>query len=454
MLSYPEAVERLLELGHELHQMPSHKFDLAHMRVFTEALGHPERTVPSVLIAGTNGKGSTAATLASILHAAGYAVGLYTSPHLIRINERIRINGDAIDDELFAAAYAHVHTIAERLVAEGKLPWHPSFFETMTAIAFECFRRLKLDIAVLEVGMGGRLDATNIVEPLISVITDIDLDHQKFLGNTIAEIAAEKAGIMRAGKPTITLPQHPQANDVLGKKMIEVGAVPVNATRNVPPVSPGAQALFDTSEPGRTRYMLTVLGEEILIDSPLVGRHQLRNLALAITAAEELTGLGFPMTATQIAEGISSTRWPGRFQYVSGEGNRPEIILDVAHNPAGAWALRGALSERFRDRPIYLVFGAMRDKAIDEISGILFPTAEVVIATHTEHNPRSATPSEINEAARRTGADIIEAPVVSDAIAKAIEVASEHKQLGAPLIVVTGSIYIVGEAMEALGLRV
>ena len=450
MLSYPEAVERLLELGHELHQMPSHKFDLAHMRVLTEALGHPEHAVPSVLIAGTNGKGSTAATLSSILRAAGYNVGLYTSPHLVRINERIRINGAPIDDELFAATYDHVHQIAGRLVAEGKLPWHPSFFETVTAIAFECFRRLKVDIAVLEIGMGGRLDATNITEPLISVITDVDLDHQKFLGDTIAAIAVEKAGIMRAGKPTITLPQHPQANQVLGEKMIEVGAVAVNATRNMPPVSPGSQALFDISEPGRTRYMLSVLGEEILIDTPLVGRHQLRNLALAITAAEELTRLGFVMTPPQIAEGIGKTYWPGRFQYLPGQGNRPEIILDVAHNPAGAWALRGALSERFRDRPLYFVFGAMRDKAIVEIAGILFPTADVVIATHTEHNPRSATTSEIRAAGERSGAEIIEVPVVKDAIAKAMEAASEHKHLAAPVIVVTGSIYIVGEAMEAL----
>jgi len=456
MLSYPEAVERLLELGHELHQVPSqsHKFDLDHMRVFAEALGHPEQTIPSVLIAGTNGKGSTAATLASILQTSGYNVGLYTSPHLIRINERIRINGEPITDELFAAAYAHVHGVAERLVAEGKLPWHPSFFETVTAIAFECFMRLKLDIAILEVGMGGRLDATNIVEPLLSVITDVDLDHQKFLGDTISAIAAEKAGIMRAGKPTITLPQHPQANDVLGKKMLEVGAIPLAATRNVPPISPGSNSLFDISEPGRTRYMLNVLGEEILIDSPLVGRHQLRNLALAITAAEELTKLGFEITPAQIAEGISTTHWPGRFQYLSGERNRPEIILDVAHNPAGAWALRGALSERFRDRPLYLVFGAMRDKSIGEIAGILFPTAEVVIATHTEHNPRSATTGEIRAAGERTGAEIIEVPVIKNAIAKAIEVASEHKQLGAPLVVITGSIYIVGEAMEALDLRV
>jgi dihydrofolate synthase/folylpolyglutamate synthase len=454
MLSYPEAVERLLELGHELNQMPSHKFDLEHMRVFTEALGHPERAVPSVLIAGTNGKGSTAATLASILGAAGYNVGLYSSPHLIRINERIRINGEPISDELFAATYVHVHQVADRLVREAQLPWHPSFFETVTAIAFECFMRLRVDIAVLEVGMGGRLDATNVAEPLVSLITDIDLDHQKFLGDTIAAIAAEKAGIMRAGKPAITLPQHPQANDVLGRKMIEVEAVPVNATRNMPPVSPGSQALFDTSEVGRTRYMLSVLGEETLIDSPLVGRHQLRNLALAITAAEELTKLGFAITPSQVAEGISQTRWPGRFQYVPGEGNRPEIILDVAHNPAGAWALRGALSERFRDRPIYLVFGAMRDKAIEEIAGILFPTTEVVIATHTELNPRSASAAEIRASGQRSGAEIIEVPVVKDAIHRAVEAASEHKRLCAPLIVVTGSIYIVGEAMEALGLRV
>jgi dihydrofolate synthase/folylpolyglutamate synthase len=453
MLTYPEAVERLLELGHELHQMPSHKFDLEHMRVFTEALGHPERAFPSVLIAGTNGKGSTAATLASILRSAGYKVGLYTSPHLIRINERIRVNGDPISDDLFASAYDHVHEIADRLVGEAKLPWHPSFFETVTAIAFECFRQLKLDIAVLEVGMGGRLDATNIVDPLLLVITDIDLDHQKFLGDTIAAIAAEKAGIMRPGKPTITLPQHPQANDVLGNKMLEVGAVPINAARNVPPISPGSNSLFDISEPGRTRYMLSVLGDEILIDSPLVGRHQLRNLALAITAAEELTKLGFAITPAQVAEGISTTHWPGRFQYVSGVGNRPEIILDVAHNPAGAWALRGALSERFRDRPLYLVFGAMRDKAINEIAGILFPTAEVVIATHTEHNPRSASTTEIREAGERTGTEIVEVPVVKDAIARAVDIASVHKQMGAPVIVITGSIYIVGEAMEALGIE-
>lgn len=452
MLSYSESVHQLLELGHELHNTPSQKFDLAHMRVFVEALGHPERHVPSILIAGTNGKGSTASTLASILRAAGCRTGLYTSPHLIRINERIRVDGEPIDDELFAAIYAHVEETANRLVGEGKLPWHPSFFETVTAIAFECFARLRLDVAVLEVGMGGRLDATNIVEPLVSVITDVDLDHQKYLGSTITEIAKEKAGIIRRGRPTVTLPQHPEANEALGRAMMETGAIAVSAAQNMPPMSPGAESLFDISEPGRTRYMLNVSGEEILIDTPLVGRHQLRNIALAITAAEELVKLGFQITPHQIAEGISRTHWPGRFQYISGEKNRPEIILDVAHNPAGAWALRGALSERFRDRPRYIVFGAMRDKAISEIASILFPTAEVVIATHTDHNPRCATTGEIVQAAERTGTTIVEVPVVKDAIAKAVEMAGQSRSDNAPLVVITGSIYIVGEAMESLSI--
>src|SRR6201987_5545210 len=206
----------MFALGHELAQTPSQKFDLAHIRVLLDALEHPEKKFPSALITGTNGKGSTAATLASILQASGYTTGLYTSPHLVRINERIRINGAAIGDKEFALIHDLVDRTAERLVEEGELPWHPSFFEMLTAIAFEYFAQNKVEIAVLEVGMGGRLDATNVVEPKVSVITDISLDHQKFLGNTIAEIAGEKAGIIRRGGIVITLPQMPEANDVIG----------------------------------------------------------------------------------------------------------------------------------------------------------------------------------------------------------------------------------------------
>src|SRR3954466_12868519 len=215
-MSYENAVASMFALGHELAQTPSHKFDLAHMRVLLEEMGHSERAFRSVLIAGTNGKGSTAATLASILRASGLRTGLYTSPHLGRINERIRIDDDEISDREFALLHDVVERTAERLVEDGGLPWHPSFFEMLTAIAFEDFATSKIDIAVLEVGMGGRLDATNVVEPVVSVITDISLDHEKFLGNTISEIAREKAGIIHENGLLVTLPQSPEANNVIG----------------------------------------------------------------------------------------------------------------------------------------------------------------------------------------------------------------------------------------------
>src|SRR5271156_4287784 len=252
-MSYETAVARMYALGHELTQAPSHKFDLAHMRVLLSALNHPERRFPGVLIAGTNGKGSTAATLASILRASGLRTGLYTSPHLVRINERIRVNGEEISDDDFAALQGEVDRVAEKLIERGELPWHPSFFEMMTAIAFEYFARERVDLAVLEVGMGGRLDATNVVEPRVSVITDISLDHQKFLGDTVGEIAREKVGIIRRGGAVITLPQQPEANDVIGNTILELGARAVNAVPYVPPVSPGSsQYLERISEQGKT----------------------------------------------------------------------------------------------------------------------------------------------------------------------------------------------------------
>src|SRR6266446_1022684 len=207
MANYETAVAQMYALGHELAQTPSHKFDLAHIRVLLAALEHPENRFPTVLVAGTNGKGSTAATLASILQASGLRTGLYTSPHLVRINERIRLNGEPISDDEFALLHDVVDRTAERLVGEGELPWHPSFFEMLTAMAFEYFERSRPDIVVLEVGMGGRLDATNVIEPRVSVITDISLDHQKFLGSTVGEIAREKAGIIKSSGVVVTLPQ-------------------------------------------------------------------------------------------------------------------------------------------------------------------------------------------------------------------------------------------------------
>ena len=446
-MSYESAVASMFALGHELASTPSHKFDLEHMRVLLRALEHPERTFPSVLIAGTNGKGSTAATLASILRASGLKSGLYTSPHLIRINERIRI-GEQISDQDFAQLHRDVDTAAEQLVAAGELPWHPSFFEMMTAIAFRYFARERVNAAVLEVGMGGRLDATNVVEPLVSVIADISLDHQKYLGNTVSEIAREKAGIIRPGGAVVTLPQQPAANDVIGNTILEMGATGISAVQYVPPVSP-ASAEYHKAQTGRSQYPLEVMGKQILVDTPLVGRHQLRNVALAITAAEQVAKKGFTgITAESIERGIRDTTWPGRFQIIEPKQAWPEIVLDVAHNPAGAWALRSALSERYDDRPLIFVVGAMRDKAISEIAEILFPMAERVIATQPQ-NPRAAMPEEIRQAAARTGTDIECVAAVPAAIERAREAA-----LPDGVIVVTGSIYLVGEAMQVWGLRV
>jgi dihydrofolate synthase/folylpolyglutamate synthase len=460
-MSYENAVAQMLALGHELAQTPAHKFDLEHMRVLLAALGNPENRFPAVLVAGTNGKGSTSATLASILRASGLKTGLYTSPHLVRINERIRLNDESIADDDFATLHDVVDRTAERLVSEGDLPWHPSFFEMLTALAFEYFARSRPDIVVLEVGMGGRLDATNVVEPRLSIITDISLDHQKYLGETVAEIAREKVGIIRRGGVVVTLPQLPEANDVIGHAILDADARAVNAVPYVPPVSPGSAPHLAPptphSEPAglRLRYPMQILGREILVDSPLVGRHQLRNLALALAAAAELHNQGISgITPEAIAEGIRQTRWPGRFQVVAAEAGNPEYVLDVAHNPAGAWALRSTLSAAYGEstpaREITMVFGVMRDKAVREITEILFPIAGHVIVTHA-NNPRSGSPAEIRQAAARIAVEnqIEEAGDVPAALTRARALAGAEG-----LVVVTGSIYIVGEAMRLLGIGI
>jgi dihydrofolate synthase/folylpolyglutamate synthase len=457
----------MFALGHELAQTPSHKFDLGHMRVLLQEMLHPERRFPSVLIAGTNGKGSTAATLASILRSSKLKTGLYTSPHLVRINERIQVSGEEMSDDDFAELHAEVDRMAEKLVEKAELPWHPSFFEMMTAIAFEYFARQKIDLAVLEVGMGGRLDATNTVEPRVSVITDISLDHQKFLGNTLSEIAREKMGIVRPNGVAVVLPQQPEANDVIGNTILELGARAVNAVPYVPPVSLGsAEYLVPSTGKERStaehagnekeiagqhfyRYPLQVLDKEILVETPLVGRHQLRNVALAIATAVELSQQGFSgITSKSIETGIRETRWPGRFQTITARPGWPEMVIDVAHNPAGAWALRSALSERYEGRPLIFVFGAMRDKAIAEMAEILFPLADRVIATRPD-NPRAASPEEIRYAAARTGTEI---EVVED-VHRAAERARALAE-ATTVIVITGSIYLVGEVMGSIGAQV
>ena len=448
-MSYAAALDSLHARVGELHAAPGEprrKFRLEEMRTLVEALGHPERGFRSVLIAGTNGKGSTAATLAAILKSAGFKCGLYTSPHLVRVNERIRIDGEAIGDEDFARHYFRVDDCAQGLVNEGKLPGHPSFFEALTAVGFEAFADGQVDLAVLEVGMGGRLDATNVVDPLISVITDISLDHTEWLGETIPLIAREKAGILRQGGTLVTLPQHPEANQTIGEVAAELDVRGVNAAEFVPSVPRSAFSVQENLL--RNQYSLCVKGEPLKVDSPLAGEHQRRNIALAIAAAVELgNSHGFTITPVQIAEGIRQTQWPGRLERMQVAG-KADVLLDVAHNPAGAWALRAALSslgyaESTRGKRV-LVFGCMKDKAYQEMAQILFPLFDLVIATPVE-SPRSASAEDIVAAAQKTGVRAIAARDGQEALESAW---AEAPRDG--LVVVAGSVYLVGEVRPML----
>jgi dihydrofolate synthase/folylpolyglutamate synthase len=441
---YEAAIAGLNALAGELHAAPGQprrKFELDEMRVLAEALGRPERKFPSVLVAGTNGKGSTSATLASILATAGYRVGLYTSPHLSRVNERVQFfepgqPPQPISDDLFASLYFRVDDRARQLVTEGKLAQHPSFFEAITALAFCAFAERQVDIAILEVGMGGRLDATNIVEPLVSVITDISLDHTEWLGNTITEIAREKSGILREDGVLITLPQHPEANQAIGEAAVALNVRGVSAVEYVPALD---------AVKSRGAYPIQVLGERIEAASPLIGAHQHRNIANAIAAVVELRNYhGYKITASHIEAGIRSTRWPGRLERFSKSGFA-DVLLDVGHNPAGAWALRSALSHLDpAPKSMTVVFGCLRDKAIAEIAQILFPLFDKVVLAEV-NSPRAASLAEMRAAAESTGASIetAESPQAALSLAHALTPRDG-------LVVVTGSVYLVGAVREGL----
>jgi len=434
LMSYSAAIDQLNALTQELHTAPGQprrKFSLDEVRILLRGLGDPQLRFPSVLIAGTNGKGSTAATLASILSASGLRAGLCTSPHLIRANERIRVGDVEISDEEFAANYFRVHAAADRLLADGELPQPPSYFEILTALGFLHFAERKIDFAVLEVGMGGRLDATNVVEPALSIITDISLDHMEWLGSTISAITREKAGILRRGGVLVTLPQHPEANQAIGEAAVELGVQAVSAVAYMPAVEPADV------------YEVDALGARVEVNSPLAGAHQHRNLALAIAAAVGLRKRnGLPITAAAIEEGVRNTRWPGRLEKITRDG--VDWILDVAHNPAGAWALRAGLRGLMgENRPKALVFSCLRDKPVAEMAQILFPLFDHVVLAPI-HTARAASVDDLLAAAKATGTEATQAESVAAAMATASKLANGGT------IVVSGSVYLVGEALSLL----
>jgi dihydrofolate synthase/folylpolyglutamate synthase len=435
-MSYRAAIDQLNAMTPELYTQPGaarRKFSLDEVRTLLAALGDPQRRIRSVLIAGTNGKGSTASTLASILTASGVRTGLYTSPHLARVNERIRIGRAEIGDKAFACLFFRVMDAAQTLVWEGRLPQLPSFFEILTAQALLYFAEQEMELAVLEVGMGGRLDATNAVDPLLSIITDISLDHTEWLGSTISAITREKAGILRQGGTLITLPQHPEANQALGEASAALNVRVVNAVEYMPHI--------EASTAGS--YTVEALGAAIEVDSPLKGAHQQRNVALAIAAAVEMAETqGFPIFPATIAEGIRKTRWPGRLERFEARG--VDWILDVAHNPAGAWALRDGLSGLLSEkRPRCLIFSCLRDKPVGEMAQILFPLFERVIFAPI-HSTRAATMEDLEAAGRATGTPAVSAGSVREAL----QWAEDGGQGG--VVVVSGSVYLVGEARSQL----
>jgi len=469
-MNYVEVIAKLAALGPELASgkgakgASPRKFSLDSIRVLLGELGDPQKQFASVLIAGTNGKGSTASTLAAIASAAGLRTGLYTSPHLLRVNERMRVSTGAgllqdIGDEDFARLFTQADDAATRLVEQGRLPNYPSFFELLTAVGFCYFAERGVELAVVEVGLGGRLDATNVVEPLVSVITDIGMDHMDFLGNTLGAIATEKAGILRQDGVLVTLSQHPEANAAIGEAAMAKDVRGVDAARCLPGVRQGTanrEQGTDSLLP-RNRYELSIDGEVIRVDSPLAGQHQQRNLALAIATAIELrTNHGFSISNEAIEAGIRATNWPGRLEWIASKTGHAPLLLDVAHNPAGAWALRAALSQLPEELPRTLIFSCLADKAIDEMAQVLLPLFDstsgdpervhdhVILAPI--QNPRAASVDELLAAAHRLDVPAHAAPHVPGALAQAEAITPSNG-----VIVATGSIFLVGE-LRALAL--
>jgi dihydrofolate synthase / folylpolyglutamate synthase len=400
-MTYPDSVKFLYALGNEIK---SAKLGLERIRVVLEALGNPERAFRVVHVAGTNGKGSTCAMIEAGLRAADIRTGLFTSPHLIEPTERIQVDGIPVSRAAFERAFNVVHETAERL----DLDCHPTYFETVTAMAFWLFREMGVETAVVEVGLGGRLDSTNTVQPALTVITPIDFDHEAYLGHTIEAIASEKAGILKRGVPAVFARQRPEAAAVLEARAAELRA-PVTRTEEFP--------VRDLEIDARGSRFSGIV-------CPLAGEHQVEN---AITAALALHALGVS------ASGIAGARWPGRLEQVA---PNPDIILDGAHNPAGARALAAYLERFYSDRKRWLIYGAMRDKAIEEVAGVLFPLADELVLTAPD-SPRALRPESLAEFAGR------------GQIARGIQTALDCARSGATAedaIIVTGSLFLVGEA--------
>lgn len=432
--AFDDALAYLTSLGNEVAAM---KLGLESIALLLHQLGDPHREFPSVLVAGTNGKGSTSCMIEAIARRSKLTTGLFTSPHLLSIEERIRICGIAINRDRFAILAGRVRDAAEELVDRGELTVAPTFFEQVTAIAFLEFAERRVDLAVLEVGMGGRLDATNIVKPLVAVVTPIGMDHERYLGSTLAAIAGEKAAIIKPGVRAVIAHQPVEALEPLIERCLACDVLPVFAGESDIHHNENGRFTF-SYETESDRYEFVTLG--------LRGRHQVENAIVAIHAVESVRRAGIGITRGAIFEGLAAAEWPGRLELVLGA---PPVLLDGAHNEAGARALRAYLDE-FCHYPITLVFGAMDDKNIVKMAEELFPAARAVVLTRIG-SPRSADPIALAAslpAAGGGGAPIIAASV-EEALAWAFHVTPRDG-----VICVAGSLYLVGEVKARLASRV
>jgi dihydrofolate synthase/folylpolyglutamate synthase len=415
------------------------KFGLETMRALVAEMGHPERAFHSLLVAGTNGKGSVVAYCDAVLRASRLRTGRYTSPHLVRVNERIAVDGRDVTDREFALAVRDVRDAAERLVRRRVLRAHPTFFEVLTAAALAHFRRRRVDVALLEVGLGGRLDATNVVDPVASAIVSIDFDHEVYLGRTLAAIAGEKAGVMRAGRPTVLGPVAEEARQAIRARARATGARIVEATRGAGFVVGRAAAaagtpLVDLRTPAGRYPGLR----------PLPGAHQRDNLLVAVRLLEEAKKQGLPVDLRRVPGAVARTRWPGRLERVPGD---PPLVLDGAHNPAGARALAAHLRG---GPPFVLLFGAMSDKDLPGLARELFPMAADVVLTRPRVS-RAASPDEIARRSSPLGDRAHREPSVARALRLARRLARDHGP-GTP-VVVAGSLYLVGAVTQLRGVR-
>jgi dihydrofolate synthase/folylpolyglutamate synthase len=419
--------------GLEFH---GHKLGLDNIRVMTGALGRPQDACPSVVVAGTNGKGSVCAMAAAALAAAGYRTGCYTSPHLVHVEERFTIDGVMVTPAELEHVVEHLRVLVDRLLADGRLQATPTFFEVATAAAFELFRRRSVEVAVLEVGMGGRLDATSVASPLAGAITNIALDHQQYLGETPDEIAREKAGIIKPGMWLVCGEREAGPLAVIAAACAGRGAALVKA-------DDGA-VLSATMIGGVTSMALrTPAGAYGPVTLGLRGRHQVRNALVAVRLLEALSEAGVAVPAPAIERGLREARWPGRLDWRRLSGGR-RVLLDAAHNEAGAAALADYLGEAVPGGRQPLVFGAVRDKDHAGMLRHLLPRSTLVVVTAP---PRAADPGVLKAAALAIapGAHVV---VERDPVA-----AMDAAWAAGPDITVAGSIFLLGAVLPGLEAR-